>query len=181
MKDNKNTLVIIALVLGVINTALIVGLYQRKPKIISAPASSSVNPSQAVVSPPPAQPTAVVPTQQSNPQAPAQQGTTVVSAIKFDKMEHNFGDVKQDSENKYEFSFTNTGKEPLVIADAKGSCGCTVPDYPKEPIMPGKKGKIKVVYSPGQQIGSQTKNVTVTANTEPPQTVLTIKAEVKEK
>jgi hypothetical protein len=181
MKDKKYVIAIAALILGVINTALIVGLYQRKPKIISAPAPPIVNNSQVAAPPAPSQPATIVPPQESNPQPPAQQGTTAVTAIKFDKMEHNFGVVKQESENKYEFSFTNIGKEPLVIADAKGSCGCTVPDYPKEPIMPGKKGKIKVVYSPGQQIGSQTKNVTVTANTEPPQTVLTIKAEVKEK
>jgi len=111
--------------------------------------------------------------------APAPVPTGPATAISFSKMEHNFGTIKQDTDNPYEFEFTNTGKNPLVITDAKGSCGCTVPEFPKEPIAPGGKGKIKVVYSPGKQEGEQTKNVTVTANTEPQQTVLTIKANVK--
>ena len=83
------------------------------------------------------------------------------------------------SENKYVFKFVNTGKEPLMISDAKGSCGCTVPEYPKEPIAPGATGEIKVVYKPGAQQGSQTKTVTVTANTDPPQTLLNISADVQ--
>lgn len=91
---------------------------------------------------------------------------------------HDFGKIKQDSENKYVFKFTNTGKEPLVITNAVGSCGCTVPDYPKHPIAPGESGDLSVVYKPGKQEGQQSKTVTVTANTEPSQTVLRISAEV---
>lgn len=113
--------------------------------------------------------------QPTAPPAPSGPPTT----ISFKKMEHNFGNIKQNTENPYEFVFTNTGKNPLVITDAKGSCGCTVPEYPKEPIAPGATGKIRVVYSPGEQEGEQTKNVTITANTEPQQTIITIKANVK--
>lgn len=101
------------------------------------------------------------------------------TTIKFAKMEHDFGKMKQEEKKTYVFEFTNTGKNPLIITDAQGSCGCTVPEYPKEPVAPGKKGKITVEYSSGQQSGLQTKTVTITANTEPPQTLLTIRAEVE--
>ncbi|HEY0978565.1 MAG TPA: DUF1573 domain-containing protein [Flavobacteriales bacterium] len=102
--------------------------------------------------------------------------TTTVS---FANMEHDFGKVKQDSENNYTFKFTNTGSEPMIISNAQGSCGCTVPDYPKTPIAPGATADIKVQYKPGKQEGAQTKTVTVTANTEPSQTILRIKADVQ--
>jgi len=100
------------------------------------------------------------------------------TSISFEKMEHDFGAIEQNTTNPYTFKFTNTGTEPLLISDAKGSCGCTVPDYPKQPIMPGETGEIKVVYSPGKQKNMQTKTVTLTANTEPATTVLRIKANV---
>lgn len=101
------------------------------------------------------------------------------TSIQFPVMAHDFGKVKQNSENNYVFKFTNTGKEPLLISDAKGSCGCTVPEYPKEPIAPGATSEIKVVYKPGGQQGNQSKTVTVTANTDPPQTLLSISADVQ--
>ncbi|MBD3661235.1 MAG: DUF1573 domain-containing protein, partial [Arenibacter algicola] len=91
----------------------------------------------------------------------------------------DFGTIEQNTTNPKTFTFTNTGDEPLIISDAKGSCGCTVPSYPKAPIPPGGTGEIEVVYRPGQQKNQQTKTVTVTANTEPAQTVLRIKANVK--
>jgi Protein of unknown function (DUF1573) len=101
------------------------------------------------------------------------------TSIAFPVMQHNFGKVKQNTDNGYTFKFTNTGSIPLVISDAKGSCGCTVPDYPKEPIAPGGTGEINVMYKPGAQQGNQSKTVTVTANTEPAQTVLNISADVQ--
>jgi Protein of unknown function (DUF1573) len=101
------------------------------------------------------------------------------SSISFPVMDHDFGKVKQNSENKYTFKFTNTGKLPLTISNAQGSCGCTVPDYPKAPIAPGAVGDINVVYKPGMQQGNQAKTVTVTANTDPPQTILRINADVQ--
>jgi hypothetical protein len=110
------------------------------------------------------------------PSAPVGPSTTV----NFGETEHNFGKINQDSENTKIFSFTNTGTEPLIIEKATGSCGCTVPKFPKEPIAPGATGEIEVVYKPGKQKGSQQKTVTVTANTEPAQTMLYIKAEVQE-
>ena len=100
------------------------------------------------------------------------------TSITFDKMEHDFGDINQDTRNPVIFTFTNTGSEPLIISDAKGSCGCTVPNYPREPVAPGQTGEIEVVYSPNKQANQQQKSVTITANTEPKTTVLRIKANV---
>ncbi len=102
------------------------------------------------------------------------------TSINFKQKDHDFGKINQETENKKVFKFTNTGKEPLLISNAVGSCGCTVPEYPKEPIAPGKTGEIVVIYKPGQQKGSQSKTVTLTANTEPTTTVLNIKADVQE-
>lgn len=104
---------------------------------------------------------------------------TPKTTITFDKYEHDFGNIKQDSENPYVFAFTNTGTEPLIIESATGSCGCTVPEYPKHPIAPGATENIKVVYKPGKQENAQTKTVTIVANTEPKQTELRIKANVE--
>ena len=105
---------------------------------------------------------------------------TPKTTMTFGNYEHDFGNVMQDSENKHVFKFTNTGNEPLIIDNAKGSCGCTVPNYPKEPIPPGGTGEIEVVYKPGKQKAQQNKTVTVTANTEPTNTILKIKAMVEE-
>lgn len=112
-------------------------------------------------------------------QPPSQSETRAKTDVKFADMSHNFGEIKQDSKNTKIFKFTNIGKEPLIIENAVGSCGCTVPTFPKEPIAPGKTGEIEVVYSPGKQEGEQTKTVTITANTDPIQTVLNISAKVK--
>ncbi|HEX2616435.1 MAG TPA: DUF1573 domain-containing protein [Flavobacteriales bacterium] len=103
------------------------------------------------------------------------------TSVKFAVMEHSFGKVDQDTENAYTFKFTNTGAEPLMISNAVGSCGCTVPDYPKQPIAPGATGEINVMYKPGKQQGQQHKTVTVTANTEPKETILNISADVQVK
>jgi len=100
------------------------------------------------------------------------------TVISFTENEHDYGDIYQDTKNEHIFKFKNTGEEPLVISNAVGSCGCTVPEYPKEPIAPGAESEIKVVFSPGKKEGAQTKNVTITANTDPKQTKIVIKANV---
>lgn len=102
------------------------------------------------------------------------------TTLKFKETEHNFGKINQNTENKKIFTFTNTGENPLTISNAVGSCGCTVPTWPKDPIAPGATGEIVVVYSPGTQVGSQSKTVTVTGNTEPLSAILTIRADVQE-
>lgn len=102
------------------------------------------------------------------------------TAMKFQEESFDFGNIKQDSENKHIFKFTNTGDKPLIIESAHGSCGCTVPKYPKEPIQPGETGEIEVVYKPAKQKGSQRKTVTIHANTEPKEIKITISAFVEE-
>lgn len=106
------------------------------------------------------------------------QGPT--TAIKFGEEIHDFGTVAVESENLYAFTFTNTGSEPLTISNAKGSCGCTVPQWPKEPILPGQTGTIDVKFTPnaGQAGQPVEKVVTVTANTSPANTMVRIKADV---
>lgn len=100
--------------------------------------------------------------------------------IKMDKLEHDYGNIKQGGNGECEFKFTNNGKEPLVITNCQGSCGCTVPQCPKEPILPGKSGVIKVKYDTNRP-GNIYKTVTVTSNAKSGNVVLTIKGNVEVK
>jgi hypothetical protein len=100
--------------------------------------------------------------------------------IAFETDVHDFGVINQGGDGTYEFKFKNTGKEPLIIQSAQGSCGCTVPQWPKEPIRPGETGVIKVSYDT-KRIGAFTKTVTVTTNSASATSkILTIKGTVKE-
>ena len=91
----------------------------------------------------------------------------------------DYGTVAADSDGKREFVFTNNGNKPLIITNAVGSCGCTVPTFPKEPIAPGAKGVIGVKYATDRAGQPFTKTVTVTSNAEgQPTKVLTIKGNV---
>ena len=116
--------------------------------------------------------------------APAKVEAEVVDAenapiFSFNEESHDFGMIESGSSPKTVFTFTNTGKSPLIITNAKGSCGCTVPQWPKEPIAPGATGEIQVQFNSGTKKGNQTKTVTLTANTVPNTKVLTIKAQIK--
>ena len=101
-------------------------------------------------------------------------------AISFEATTVDYGVIEQGGEPYRTFTFTNTGTEPLVIKHAKGSCGCTVPTYPKEPIEPGTTGEIKVRYDTNR-IGKFNKRVTLTTNVGEEQVMLYIKGEVKPK
>lgn len=107
---------------------------------------------------------------------------TVVSLadIKMDKLVHDYGKISQGGNGECEFKFTNNGKEPLVITNCQGSCGCTVPQCPKEPILPGKSSVIKVKYDTNR-VGGIYKTVTVTSNAKSGNVLLTIKGEVEAK
>ncbi|GIV27910.1 MAG: hypothetical protein KatS3mg027_1724 [Bacteroidia bacterium] len=100
--------------------------------------------------------------------------------IKFDKTVHDFGTIPQGGNGECEFTFTNTGKEPLVITNCMGSCGCTVPQCPKEPVLPGKKGTIKVKYDTNR-VGPFVKSVTVNSNAKSGVVTLQIKGTVEAK
>lgn len=92
-------------------------------------------------------------------------GSTIVSGaeITFDKDVHDFGNLKQGGDATCEFKFKNTGTDPLVISNARGSCGCTVPQWPQEPIKPGESSTIKVTYD-SKRVGPINKSVTITSN-----------------
>jgi hypothetical protein len=94
-------------------------------------------------------------------------------------LEHDYGTIDAGVKVKHTFKFKNTGSEPLVISNCKGSCGCTVPKCPTEPIAPGGEGEIPVEFDSKGKNGPDTKTVTITANTNPAQTLLTIKGNVK--
>jgi hypothetical protein len=98
--------------------------------------------------------------------------------ITFENEMHDYGTIKQGADGSCEFKFKNTGKEPLVISNARGSCGCTVPTWPKEPIMKGQTGVIKVHYDT-KRVGAFTKTVTLTSNAKTDTKVLTIKGVVE--
>ena len=110
--------------------------------------------------------------------ATAQQAPMAGAVMAFEKKEIDYGTIKQNSDPLRKFKFKNTGTEPLVIKNAKGSCGCTVPNYKKEPIMPGETSEIEVRYAT-DRVGGFTKTITVETNEAggTPQ-VLTIKGEV---
>lgn len=97
--------------------------------------------------------------------------------MQFDELEFNFGTIKQGESVTHEFKFKNSGKEPLIINTAVGSCGCTVPEYPKEPIKPNGSSVIKVTFNSTGKSGPQDKLVTITYDTDK-QVVLHMKGTV---
>ncbi|MFA4851927.1 MAG: DUF1573 domain-containing protein [Bacteroidales bacterium] len=107
---------------------------------------------------------------QENPNAPE---------ITLDKTVHDYGTIKKDADGSCEFTFKNTGKEPLVLSNVKSSCGCTVPSWSKDPILPGKSGVIKVVYDT-KKVGPISKTITVMSNAKTNPVVLSIKGTVIE-
>jgi Protein of unknown function (DUF1573) len=104
--------------------------------------------------------------------------TGPTTSMSFEQTEFDYGIVDQGEKVKHVYKFKNTGSEPLIISNAKGSCGCTVPSWPKEPIPVGGTGEVEVVFDSKGKKGKQSKRVTITANTDPVQTFLTIKGEI---
>lgn len=98
--------------------------------------------------------------------------------LSFNKKEHDFGEIKEGAKVETVFVFTNTGEADLIITNAQASCGCTVPEFTKEPIKPGKTGKMKVSFDSTGKPGMQQKSVNITCNTQQGSDVLTIKANV---
>jgi Protein of unknown function (DUF1573) len=98
--------------------------------------------------------------------------------MKFDEVVYDFGKITQGEKVSHEFTFTNNGKKNLIISGASGSCGCTVPEWPKEPIPANGSGKINVVFSSEGKRGLQEKTVTIVTNCEPSTKIIKIKADV---
>ena len=97
----------------------------------------------------------------------------------FESKEHDFGLINRGDIVTYYYKFENTGEADLIISRAVGSCGCTVPEYPKNPLKPGESAKIKVTFNSGGKHGKQQKLVTILTNTKEATEILLIKAEIK--
>ena len=104
-----------------------------------------------------------------NPNAPV---------MKFKEAEFDFGDIKADTKVHHTFTFTNTGKSPLLIEDATASCGCTTPSWTKAPVLPGSQGTMEVQFDSRGKHGIISKQVAVRANTQPNITTILIKGNV---
>ena len=98
--------------------------------------------------------------------------------IAFAEDFHNFGEIEEGVVVEHVFRFTNEGEGPLIISNAQGSCGCTVPDWPRQPIAPGASGEIKVSFNSAGRAGKQDKRVTLTTNAVPQTKVLNITSTV---
>lgn len=98
--------------------------------------------------------------------------------IVFEKEIHDFGTIEYGGNGTYDFKFSNTGKSPLIISNARGSCGCTVPKWPKEPVAKGASGSINVQYDT-KRPGPFTKTVTISSNAKSASKVITIKGVVE--
>lgn len=101
--------------------------------------------------------------------------TTVMS---FDETTFDFGTVTEGEKVSHTYAFKNTGDEPLILQNAKGSCGCTVPQWPREPIAPGASGEITVEFNSKGKAGDRNQKVTITANTNPAQSFIYLKGKV---
>ncbi len=114
-------------------------------------------------------------------QAPEVKPEGPLPTMEFQKTDHDFGTITEGQVVEYTYAFKNTGVAPLIIQTAQGSCGCTVPDWSKDPIPVGGTGFVKAKFDSNGKPNIQNKTVTVTANTWPKQTVLRFKAMVTPK
>lgn len=122
----------------------------------------------------PVTPETTTPPAEQKPEGP-------LPVIQFTKIEHDFGTIEEGKTVEYSYTLKNTGEAPLIIQDARPSCGCTVPDWTKQPIPPGSSGFVKAKFDSKGKPGIQNKTITVVANTYPKQTVLRFKAMVTPK
>jgi len=101
-----------------------------------------------------------------------------VPVISFEQEEFDFGTIKQGDKVARTFHFTNTGGVPLKLESVRASCGCTTPEWPKEPIMPGQSSKIEVVFNSAGKLGQQKKSITIRSNANPSIKVVYLKGKV---
>jgi hypothetical protein len=99
----------------------------------------------------------------------------------FENDKYDFGDINEGDVVETVFRFKNNGKVPLIITNARASCGCTIPEYTDEPIMPGEEGEIKVKFNSNRKPGKQNKRVTITTNTKKGRELVYIMANVAKK
>ncbi|MEX0966342.1 MAG: DUF1573 domain-containing protein [Bacteroidia bacterium] len=111
--------------------------------------------------------------------AQSQSNASGKAEITFENDAIDYGSIEQNANGEREFQFKNTGSQPLIITGCNGSCGCTVPECPKEPIKPGESGVIKVKYDTNR-LGRFSKTITVNSNASEPARLLRISGEVLE-
>ena len=164
--------------LGIIAVTLIINTFFMGDSVNTASSPTTIAPvnQSNKIAPQIAPQIAPAPSPIANPvQVPVGPTTTMA----YSEEAHNFGNIKQDTENEHVFKFTNTGTEPLIISNARGSCGCTVPSWPKTPIKPGESAAIKVKYD-SKRIGPINKSVTITSNaSNEPNSVIRIKGAIE--
>lgn len=151
---------------AVIGFFLFLGACKKKEEVNSEIQNSTVSNSTSIGIP--EQEKRVVPTDGKYP------------VMTFEKTEHDFGTIASNSKVDYSFQFKNTGEADLIITSAMGSCGCTIPEYPKTPIKAGESAKIDVVFNSAGKHGNQQKSVTISTNTKAGAESLIIKASIKE-
>lgn len=108
----------------------------------------------------------------------AEVGVSSMPIIEFSEEKHDFGDIEAGEKVSYAFSFKNTGSANLLINSAQGSCGCTVPSFPKEPIEPGETGLVDVIFNSEGKSGMVEKTITLVTNCKPSTKILTIVAKI---
>ncbi len=102
-----------------------------------------------------------------------------LAKITFFEEEYNFGTVDEGETVTHTFTFKNTGETPLIINNARSTCGCTVPEWPQAPIAPGEKGELKVRFNTANKVEDQVKVITITANTYPSESKIRLKGFVR--
>jgi len=156
------------LILSVLAAGMLLSACNQTAKTAKTADSSAAQPAAAGAAATPAGST--VTASQSN-----------AAVMNFDKSSFDFGKISRGDKVKHDFKFTNTGKSPLIISGAVASCGCTTPNWPKTPVAPGESALISVQFNSTGKIGLQDKMITITANTNPAQTVVHLVGEVIEK
>jgi hypothetical protein len=169
--------------LGVVLLAASTGFAQTKNKTKAAKAQTpKVSVATAPATPEQKAAAAAVTGHEGHDHGPAANTTAPASNLKpedvvFKSEVHDFGTIPEGPAAEYEFTFTNNGKEPLIIQQVHASCGCTTPSYSKEPVLPGKTGVVKASYSTVGRPNAFTKTITVVSNAGTK--MLTIKGEVE--
>jgi hypothetical protein len=153
------------IILASVSSLLLFGACKKKEEANSEQHSSISNPAQLGI---PEVEKRVVPADGKYPE------------MTFATKEHDFGSIEPDSKVNYSFPFKNTGQADLIITRAVGSCGCTIPEYPKDPIKVGESGKIDVSFNSANKHGNQQKSVTIYTNTKAGAESLYITASIKE-
>jgi len=125
--------------------------------------------------------TPAAPTTETAAAAPETKPEGPLPTLDFERVDYDFGTIKEGQKVNYTYKFKNNGAAPLIIQSVQPSCGCTAPDWTKDPISPGASGFVKVEFDSNGKSGMQNKMVTVTANTWPKQMKLNFKAMVTPK